>query len=217
MKRGSTKTAVGQGMRALLLLLALLLASAGCNTTNPPVETTPEEESSTGEETTTLEETTDTEEETADGETTTEEETTDTEEETTERETTELETFIWNGENGHVTMESSFSDNKVIVIVMPFANFKDYTPEDFSEINCVEVRDLWQDIEPDKLCRIMSLTLEGHSKQNVLDAIELLKRRTDIYSAEPNIILKIDSLESESTSPTLSVDWDQDMISLPDA
>ncbi|MBQ3014409.1 MAG: hypothetical protein IJD75_04660 [Clostridia bacterium] len=86
MKRGSTKTTVGQGMRALLLFLALLLAFAGCNTTEPPIETSPSEESSTGEETTTLEEITDTNEEMTEGETTTEEET--TEEETTEEETT---------------------------------------------------------------------------------------------------------------------------------
>ena len=58
MKRRRTKTAVSQGMRALLLLLALLLAFAGCNITEPPMETSPSEDASTGEETTTLEETT---------------------------------------------------------------------------------------------------------------------------------------------------------------
>ena len=194
MKRRSTKTAVSQGMRALLLLLALLLAFTGCNTTEPPIETSPSEESSTGkEETTTAEETTDTEEETTEEETTTEEESTTMD-----------------------PLQAEFTDNEVVIVTKSFAWNKEYTIEDFAEVGCIEIRALDDGIMKPNRKRPFVLTLAEHSKQGVLDAVDLLRQREDISSASPNYTVKL--LVAEPSSGIVATDgWERDRIDLPEA
>ncbi|MBQ7355585.1 MAG: hypothetical protein IJW62_08715, partial [Clostridia bacterium] len=86
------------------------------------------------------------------------------------------------------TLENEFTENNIIIMVFPEYNFESYTAEDFAEIGCVEIKELTRNVKPDIINRIILLTLDKDSKQNVLDCIQILQQRTDIYSAEPNFI-----------------------------
>ena len=93
---------------------------------------------------------------------------------------------------GNYKLEDPFEDNTVVVILMPEYNFTEYTVADFADIGCTEVRDLFSFVEADRLSRALVLTLSEHSKQNVLDAIELLYQRPDVYEASPNLYMTMD-------------------------
>ena len=86
------------------------------------------------------------------------------------------------------TLENEFTEDGIIIIVFPEYNFESYTVDDFSEIGCIEVKELSYDVEAGVLNRFILLTLDEKSKQNVLDCIQVLQQRVDIYSAEPNLI-----------------------------
>ena len=86
------------------------------------------------------------------------------------------------------TLENEFTEDDIIIMVFPEYNFESYTVEDFAEIGCVEIRDLTRNVKPGIINRIVLLTLDEKSKQNVLDCIQVLQQRVDIYSAEPNYI-----------------------------
>lgn len=88
----------------------------------------------------------------------------------------------------NATLEDDFADNEILIVLMPEYNTKAYTATDFSEIDCTELEELSINVKPGALGKIFLLTIPGHSKQNVLDAIKLLEKRPDIYSAEPNHI-----------------------------
>ena len=85
------------------------------------------------------------------------------------------------------TLDDEFNTRKIIVWVMPSSNFKAYTPEDFAEINCIEVRDLLTNVEfkEDELGRILLLTVKSYSKGKILKCIKKLEQRDDIYQAHP--------------------------------
>lgn len=82
-----------------------------------------------------------------------------------------------------------FVIGEVIVSVYPFALDYTYSEEDFSEIGCVDIRGLsyYPDNEP-MPTKFMVLEISDDTKQGVLDAIELLLQREDVYSAQPNFI-----------------------------
>ena len=69
------------------------------------------------------------------------------------------------------TLEESFTDNEIIIVVFPEFNNTEYNISDFSSINCVAIRELSQNVEEGTLGRILKLTISDHSKQKVLDAI----------------------------------------------
>ena len=83
--------------------------------------------------------------------------------------------------------EFDFVDNTVVIRLMPSYNFKEYTAKDFSEINCIEVNDLYDNIEYEEgeLCRFLVLKIKGTSKRNVIKSAEKLVQRDDVYSATP--------------------------------
>ena len=106
-------------------------------------------------------------------------------------------------------ISDNFSDDKVIVVLNKDESFlfKNYKPDDFSEVGCVSVKDLtgftvnyvkekmlYPDntnkmlVDSDNFRRILSLELKEKSKENVLSAIKVLSNRKEISSAEPNII-----------------------------
>lgn len=90
------------------------------------------------------------------------------------------------------TLEDDFYDNEILIVLMPEYNTATYTAADFSEIACIDLKELTASVVPGEPTRIFLLTIPGHSKQNVLDAIKELEKRPDIYSAEPNRIIHVD-------------------------
>lgn len=63
------------------------------------------------------------------------------------------------------TKEDSFAGNRVTLVINPLYNFKRYTIDDFSEVDCVEVKDLWSNVKGTVCCRILRLTLDKDSKK----------------------------------------------------
>ena len=114
------------------------------------------------------------------------------------------------------TLEDDFTDNDILLVMTPENNFREYTVNDFSNIGCIEIEDLTIEPKEGKLCRILHLTLEAHSKQNVLDSIKILEERDDIYSAEPNYLIAINSTPDEYTGVN-DDQWYIDTIDLPEA
>ncbi|MBQ9276398.1 MAG: S8 family serine peptidase [Clostridia bacterium] len=115
-----------------------------------------------------------------------------------------------------------FADDRILVVLTGRAtkSFRDYTAEDFSDIGVSEVNDLTKlskeklrkqlnerdtnnrsndyELTIDKISyrRILCLTLANKGRESVLKAIELLKQREDIISAEPDCVLHV-----EATNP----------------
>lgn len=114
------------------------------------------------------------------------------------------------------TLEDDFTDNDILLVMMPEYNFREYTVNDFSSIGCIEIEDLTIEPKEGELCRIFHLTLATHSKQNVLDAIETLEERDDIYSAEPNYLEEVGVIPNDPAYSN-NYQWAIDMIDLSDA
>ena len=114
------------------------------------------------------------------------------------------------------SIDDDFSDNEIIIVVQPEYNYTEYTAASFSEINCIAIKQLSRKIIENELSRIITLTIEGHSKQNVISAIELLMTRDDIYSAEPNYSWATDISSNDNYINTNS-QWAINAISLPQA
>ena len=90
------------------------------------------------------------------------------------------------------TTNDSFSGNRILLVINPLYNAKEYTAADFSEVDCVKVKDLLSNVKGTQCCRILTLTIEGDSKEKVLDAIKLLEQREDVFNASPDYILSIE-------------------------
>ncbi len=124
------------------------------------------------------------------------------------------------------TMDDDFTDNEILIITMPFANFKEYNVEDFESINCINIEEISYNIKENVLCRIIELTIDGHNKQNVLEAIKILEDRNDIYSAQPNYIYQDSTIDtalpaaannSDISPETIAVQSWMSLIELTDA
>ncbi len=95
------------------------------------------------------------------------------------------------------TIDDNFYADEIIIVVFPEYTLYPYTVKDFAEIGCVELRNLWFDEDDPTEARIISLTLDKVSKQNVLDCIRILEHRADLESAEPSFIIEIDDAFDE--------------------
>ncbi len=107
------------------------------------------------------------------------------------------------------TLDDNFNYDKIIVVLSKEETnkYKDYTPDDFPEIDCQSVTDLTQSIvnkiknkefdenksliNLEKFNRILSLELKEKSKENVLKSIKELEKRNEILSAEPNTTIDV--------------------------
>lgn len=121
------------------------------------------------------------------------------------------------------TLKDNFAEDTILILLTNEASLEnidhDYTPEDFAEIGCVEVRDLSSATtekiraqlrgeelstsdrpgatmfsEPKDVTqfkRILCLKLDKESKFNVLFVIKILEHRDDIYSAAPDYIYQL--------------------------
>ena len=90
------------------------------------------------------------------------------------------------------TVQDDFKDNRIIIVTFSEYNLYSYTVEDFAEIGCIALQNLWYDQEDLTKVRIISLTLGEQSKQNVLDCIKILQQRIDLKSVEPSYNIAID-------------------------
>ena len=126
-----------------------------------------------------------------------------------------------------ITMMRDFTDDIVLVVLTHEASleFIDYTPADFPELECSEIRDLStgtgtkvqallrgeqleansigerfmnQNIEIDGFNRIISLKLTNPSKGNVLRAVAALEQREDVEYAGPNYLNQV--IEPQATA-----------------
>lgn len=85
------------------------------------------------------------------------------------------------------TLEYHFIDNQISIWVFSEYNSYQYTANDFSEINCIELYESpWQNYEDGKRFRRILLTLDKKSKHNVLNCIQILQLRVEIYAADVN-------------------------------
>jgi hypothetical protein len=92
-------------------------------------------------------------------------------------------------------MMQDFTDHEVALVMAPGYMDKEYTIEDFPEVECVSVRVLMTSRQPESEAtwsQMLSLTLATHSKKGVLDAIERLNQREDVAFAEPNYLIEMD-------------------------
>ena len=84
------------------------------------------------------------------------------------------------------TVDDDFIDNQVLVVMQPNASHLRYGRADFKEVRCKKVWTLTDDYYIEKGAnKALILTLRGHSKQNVIDAVKVLEQREDVLLAEP--------------------------------
>jgi hypothetical protein len=118
------------------------------------------------------------------------------------------------------TLDDDFADDCVLVVLTQEESikFKEYTPTDFSEIGCKNIKGLAttkfnkgknavesiacavnsnkepiidKSLDLSNYNNILCLELENPGKQNVLDAITELKKRDDVLFAEPNYTIRL--------------------------
>ena len=127
-------------------------------------------------------------------------------------------------------INSNFADNRILVHLNKEASFssKEYTKKDFSEIGCVEVKDLTSTatecviknikndlVNIDKYRRILSVKLNKNSKENVLEMVDKLMERSDVYYASPDY--KMSTCSTYSNDTYSSTQWALDNVNLPEA
>ena len=114
------------------------------------------------------------------------------------------------------TAEMDFSS--VVISIQPAYNSKEYTVEDFADIECTELKEHSSKGEPHEIYRWMTLYFDGESVDDVLIAIAILVYRDDIYSASPSFYYGTDSYPNDEEYHTASGDyWAAEKIELFDA
>lgn len=93
------------------------------------------------------------------------------------------------------TAEMDFSS--VVISIQPAYNSKEYTIEDFADIECTEVKEHSSKGEPHEIYRWMTLYFDGESVDDVLKAIRILGNRADIYAVEPSLYYGTDSYPND--------------------
>ena len=91
--------------------------------------------------------------------------------------------------------QGDFIDHEIIISMAPGYMDKEYTIEDFPEVECVSVRVLTTSRQPEEEAtwsQMLLLTLATHSKKGVLDAIERLNQREDVAGASTNDVMELD-------------------------
>lgn len=114
-----------------------------------------------------------------------------------------------------ISVNDDFDDNTILAVLgkEESISFKEYTPNDFSEINCKEVEDLTYiyqkkidkqkedfinkinmdnplKVNVDTFRRILKITISNNGKENVIDAINKLKLRNDLESVSANYYME---------------------------
>ena len=144
---------------ALLLIFALLLTTglfSSCQTTEPP-----------------------------EGEDTTDAETTGGE---TETPTQEVVGGKYAKRPNTATLDDDFYPDFVIVGIQPYAIGYEYTVESFSEVGCIGITDYQfpADVEGGVQKRHLALEFSGVTKEDILEVMDILLMRDDIWYTAPN-------------------------------
>ncbi len=116
------------------------------------------------------------------------------------------------------TVEEEFSTNEILVTLSQRANKnKIYTASDFSEINCIEAKEITKELweKNRNINRIFKLTVSSSNKRELLSKIYKLEERGDIYSASPNYYQEFSAIEMNDYQS--SQQWALSQISLYDA
>lgn len=96
-------------------------------------------------------------------------------------------------QESRATEKDNFIPGRVIIGVYSFADTYDFKPEDFADVGCVKVEPLFG---PNQYSywpsRFLILTLRDGSVSGVLEAIEILQQRADIYSAQVDMAMELD-------------------------
>lgn len=140
------------------------------------------------------------------------------------------------------TLNDKFADDTVLVVFNEQASYsmKNYGKEDFSSIGCIKIQNLTQEVTTivqqnnpqgraflntervvndnelvnlDNYKRVLSLKLENKSKQNVLNAIKELEKRSDVYYVGPDYEISAQSLPDDSLA---AGQWALDVLDLPE-
>ncbi len=139
-----------------------------------------------------------------------------------------------------ISVEDDFKNDTIFVVLSNTESlkFKEYTPKDFTDIECESVIDITADlvdklkkqdknikekgkllIDEDNFNRILEIKLKKPSKKYVVEAIKKLEKRREVLSAEPNYVVNIQNAVSEEntrSSGTYS-GWAYDSIRLESA
>lgn len=119
----------------------------------------------------------------------------------------------------NTTIDDEFSDNRVIVVLTEDASKinKKYTIKDFEDIGCTNVVELNENINNqfEKFNKVLCLEFSFNSKEQVLNIINILMYRNDIYYAGPDYTIKINSASYNDSYKNLQ--WAIDDIELQDS
>lgn len=98
----------------------------------------------------------------------------------------------------NASIDDDFTDNRVIIVLNDAASKinKEYTTNDFNGIDCIRVIELNENIDNqiDKFNKVLCLEFSFNSKHQVLETIDVLMSRSDIYYAGHDYNIKIDSI-----------------------
>ncbi|MBQ2710686.1 MAG: S8 family serine peptidase [Clostridia bacterium] len=124
------------------------------------------------------------------------------------------------------TINDSFADNKVVVVINRKTTFakENYTIQDFGDINCIKVDNMFSlqnATESQKnnsnFRQILEITLAESNKQNVLDCVDVLEKRSDIEYVGVDYEVKMDSVSSLTSDTYIDVQWAVNKIELESA
>ena len=110
------------------------------------------------------------------------------------------------------SVDDEFSDDKILVVLSreETKKYKNYSVNDFPEIDCKSITDLTNDIvniakndkfndnvliNSDRFNRILCLELKEKSKDNVIRGIKKIEKRNEVISAGPNYFAKTTSID----------------------
>lgn len=96
----------------------------------------------------------------------------------------------------NATLEDDFRPDGIIILLQPAFNTKEYTVDDFPEIDCTAVREIYR-VKEGVLGRMLFLTLAEQTKPNVLVAIHKLESRDDICCIEPNYLIPLEAAPND--------------------
>ena len=142
-----------------------------------------------------------------------------------------------------INIEDDFLDDSIVVVLDKEETFKfiEYSPKNFSGIECIDVRDLmeftkerveqqlkaqesnnWKELESciennmlidlNNYRRILKITLKEKSKEAVIKAIDMLMEMPGIKTAEPNYIQKL--CADHPNAENLRYQWALDNINV---